>query len=578
MQDGSIGLVQNFGALDFGGIYVRASEDIRLAGADSSQKIKSGFATHSFGTGLGGSMEVRAPQLYFTGGAEITTATFGSAASGSLFVDGSESIFFEQGSQSEAGRIFSISYGAGDIGNIDVSTRRLDVETGGIASQNVGSGRGGRVRVFAEDIAVYGGASIASVALGAGPGGDLFVKADTIDVVGVDPVTFLPANISVSATQSGNAGNLVINTRQLSLRDGGRVDASTFAAGAAGTIVVNATERVDVAGTVPGSINASLIGSLANKIDPPLRAFFATQGIFVPTSPSGAAGDVTINTPVLTVRDGAEVTVRNDGSGDAGVLTANANTINLLDKGGITASTQQGGGGNIVLNLQDVLLLNREGRLSAEAGSDGDGGNIALTTPVLVALNNSDIIANANQGTGGNIQINAQGIVGIEFRESATPESDITASSNFGVSGVVSIAKPEVDLSAGIAALPANVADADNQVATGCSADSVSQFVATGRGGLPANPGQQIESHSPWSDIRRIDELALAEEADDYSIGEELLPKREDAESSRLFEEATGWTSDEQGRLSLFAASEGADSGVGYYSKNCLQGSVGQTS
>ncbi|MEM9947494.1 MAG: hypothetical protein AAF810_15770, partial [Cyanobacteria bacterium P01_D01_bin.36] len=123
-----------------------------------------------------------------------------------------------------------------------------------------------------------------------------------------------------------------------------------------------------------------------------------------------------------------------------------------------------------------------------------------------------------------------------------------------------------------------NVADADNQVATGCSADSVSQFVATGRGGLPANPGQQIESHSPWSDIRRIDELALAEEADDYSIGEELLPKREDAESSRLFEEATGWTSDEQGRLSLFAASEGADSGVGYYSKNCLQGSVGQTS
>ena len=115
------------------------------------------------------------------------------------------------------------------------------------------------------------------------------------------------------------------------MRDGGRVDASTFAAGAAGTIVVNATERVDVAGTVPGSINASLIGSLANKIDPPLRAFFATQGIFVPTSPSGAAGDVTINTPVLTVRDGAEVTVRNDGSGDAGVLTANANTINLLD-------------------------------------------------------------------------------------------------------------------------------------------------------------------------------------------------------------------------------------------------------
>ena len=96
-----------------------------------------------------------------------------------------------------------------------------------------------------------------------------------------------------------------------------------------------------------------------------------------------------------------------------------------------------------MLNLQDVLLLNREGRLSAEAGSDGDGGNIALTTPVLVALNNSDIIANANQGTGGNIQINAQGIVGIEFRESATPESDITASAESRLkSGVDDLHKP----------------------------------------------------------------------------------------------------------------------------------------
>ena len=36
---------------------------------------------------------------------------------------------------------------------------------------------------------------------------------------------------------------------------------------------------------------------------------------------------------------------------------------------------------------------------------------------------------------GGNINITTQGIFGLEFREELTPESDITASSKFGVNG-----------------------------------------------------------------------------------------------------------------------------------------------
>ena len=72
---------------------------------------------------------------------------------------------------------------------------------------------------------------------------------------------------------------------------------------------------------------------------------------------------------------------------------------------------------------------------------------------MLVALENSDIIANAVRGDGGNIQINTQGILGTALRESLTPESDITASSQFGVSGVTEITSVQVDPGSGIMAL-----------------------------------------------------------------------------------------------------------------------------
>ena len=45
----------------------------------------------------------------------------------------------------------------------------------------------------------------------------------------------------------------------------------------------------------------------------------------------------------------------------------------------------------------------------------------------LVALENSDIIANARQSFGGRVSINAQGIFGTQFRDNSTLLSDITA-------------------------------------------------------------------------------------------------------------------------------------------------------
>ena len=134
----------------------------------------------------------------------------------------------------------------------------------------------------------------------------------------------------------------------------------------------------------------------------------------------------------------------------------------------------------------------------------GNGGNITINSPVIAGFENSDIIANAVEGMGGNINITTSGIFGLQFRDEVTPESDITASSQFGVNGTVEINNVGIDPSSGLLELPAELTDSSQQIATGCSSRGDSSFVATGRGGIPQNPKAQFGVNPTWSDIRDL--------------------------------------------------------------------------
>ncbi|MEM1395030.1 MAG: filamentous hemagglutinin, partial [Cyanobacteria bacterium P01_H01_bin.150] len=289
-----------------------------------------------------------------------------------------------------------------------------------------------------------------------GSGGNIDVNAKSISLTGYNPNTFIPSSLSAGTIGTGeaSAGSLTVNTESLVVKDGGRVDSSTFASGTAGSITINAKDFVEVSGTVPGTIFSSLIISSANIIDE-----FLQQALGLPAIPVGKSGNVDINTPILRVNNGGEVTVKNDGTGKGGELNINANSILLNSKGKITASTLSGEGGNIDLQVKDGLILRGQGLISAEAGGTGNGGNIDINSPVIVGVENSDIIANALQGNGGNIEINTQGLFGLNFRDNLTAESDITASSQFGVNGTVEINNPSVDPSSSLVELPSDVVD-----------------------------------------------------------------------------------------------------------------------
>jgi large exoprotein involved in heme utilization and adhesion len=160
-----------------------------------------------------------------------------------------------------------------------------------------------------------------------------------------------------------------------------------------------------------------------------------------------------------------------------------------LDTGSrLTASTASGEGGNIALRVQGVLQLRRNSLISAEAGGTGNGGNIDITAGFIVAnpVENSDIIANAVGGRGGRITLTAQGILGLQFRPTLTPLSDITASSGIGLDGIVTLNVPNTDPNPGATSLPSGIVDTAKLIATSCVArriqPSQGSFTITGTG------------------------------------------------------------------------------------------------
>ena len=155
------------------------------------------------------------------------------------------------------------------------------------------------------------------------------------------------------------------------------------------------------------------------------------------------------------------------------------------------------------MNLQDSLIIRRGSLINTEAQGAGNGGNITINSPIIAAFENSDIIANAVEGNGGNIDITTQGIFGLEFRDKLTEESDITASSEFGINGRVEINNLSITHT-GIVSLPVALSDSSQKIASGCSSNTGNSFVITGRGGIPKNPNQYLNSSLTWSDIRDL--------------------------------------------------------------------------
>jgi filamentous hemagglutinin family protein len=424
------------------------------------------FSPITLGGSKGGEIAISTQRLAVQGGANISTTTFTNAMGGDIGISAPESVEV--------------------IGSSPLNPTALSF----VGSSTNGSGNSGNVTISTGRLSILNGARVAAGTFsGSGSGGNLTVNAtNLVEVSGAEPRLFVSSLLGVSTLNAGNAGNLTVNTPRLVVREGGRVDSSTAATGAAGNVTVNAAKSVEVSGTIPGTNIPSQISSGAN-----IESEFTRQLLRLPPVPSGASRDVTVNTESLRITNGGQISAKNEGLGNAGNARLNARSIVLDNNGAITAATRSGEGGNVFVRT-NALLMRRSSQISAAAGGTGNGGNISITSlspaNYVILLEGSKITANAFQGRGGNIQINSQRLL-------VCPECQITASSEFGVSGSVDLIIPEGESTPEAAELPQVVGSGEAVVVQACQAErqqNRSEFTITGRGGLPTRPSDPQSS------------------------------------------------------------------------------------
>ncbi|MEH1830591.1 MAG: S-layer family protein [Nostoc sp.] len=508
LSDGSLVLAQNYGSLPGGDIRFQASEAIDIIGGTSATTITGGISSDTFSTGTGGNISIITPRLTLQQGSTIGNIAYGIADSGNIQIEAAAiEISGFSPVKSIVTSIVTGTYGTGSAGNIFVNGDRLVISSGG---------------------------TLASYTYSSGSSGKVAIRNQNTTVTGKSPFE-IPSNINITSFATGNTKDLILDTGKLQILDGGTVGSLVFYAGNGGNVSINATEAIAISGS--SSNTHSSLASSAIRLSPQLRQFLGLQDIL-----TGNAGSVSVTTPNLILKDGGSVSVTSQGSGNAGNLNITADRIQLKNQGSIQAQTESGNGGNIGLQVGNLLLMRDRSNISATAGGNGNGGNININAPIIAGLENSDIIANAVKGRGGNIQISTQGLFGLKFRPQLTPENDITASSQFGVSGTVQVNTIGVDPNSGLVELPANVIDPSQQIATGCGDSEGSSFVATGRGGVPQNPNQQVTSDSTWNDVRDISTYRKTQKV-----------QAQISSSPEVFVQAASWRRNAQGKIELVA-------------------------
>jgi filamentous hemagglutinin family protein len=498
-----------------GDIIIQADNAVRLRNTGSFV----GSLAPRGSAGNAGDILIDTQSLSLHGGAQIEASTFGLGSGGAIqiqastvevigsnqqeFVGGGRTIPVGELSSAIFSQVGTAAGAEGTTsGDLTIATDRLILRAGGVISTaTFGQGSSGTLNINAtESIAITGTTPAVTrnqyrsgIFTSAEPGatgnvGRLRITTDRLTVTD-------RGEISANNRGTGAPGTARLNVNQLTLQSGGEIRASSPRLpqgripnqGNGGRLIVNAND-IQVTGT----------GTIESETFPSAIAAFSES--------AGDAGDLAITALSLNVLDGGEISVSGRSTGAAGNLSITADRI-TLDRGSITASTQSGSGAEINLDQVNFLTLQNNSLLSARAANQAQGGNITVTAPdgfVIATGNNNDIIADAFKGRGGNITIAAQSILGLTEQQSTPFNStnDIDASSQFGAPGSVTLNQINPDPGRGAVELPTDIIDASRLIAQNCSeigaiARTPSEFVITGRSGLPPSPTEPVNPSSP---------------------------------------------------------------------------------
>jgi len=247
-----------------------------------------------------------------------------------------------------------------------VGVPRANVSLNNGVIVNVRAGGGGSIAVNANNLNMFGGSKLrAGIAensgLASSQGGD-------IDVDVTDAITFDNGSRTENTVQengTGNAGNVFISTKSLSLSNVSVIAGSTLGQGNGGNVTISASDFIKIDG----------INFVGSSVSPP-RAV-------------GRGGNVSITSKSLSLTNGGTISASTVGQGNAGNVTISASDFIKIDGIGIVASAvfpgAVGSGGNVSI-ISKSLSLTNGGYIATATGGQGNAGNVTINASDFIKI------------------------------------------------------------------------------------------------------------------------------------------------------------------------------------------------
>jgi filamentous hemagglutinin family protein len=440
------------------------SGDIVLTAADATidntiVAAQSGFAGDSgnITLNIGGQLEI-------SNGAVVTAITLGSGGGGevNLNVSGSVNV------SGEASGVASQTQPLPDQ-ELDTFAQRFGVPDFDSLLAFLGLPPEADIFNVLEALNFFGVTAVEDLA--PGDGGSILITSPALTLSGLD------AAIDSSTGWDGNAGTIQANLGTLTVSDGATIGSrSGLLTLDTGEVIVGSGSGGTIALTIDGT--ATITGQSSK----------APSAISTSTLGDGNGGNISLAANIVNLDNGGTISASSSGNGLAGDIAINAgNRLDMSSDSRITTQATVSDGGNIGVTATERVYLNQAQITTSVESGLGGGGNIDID-PDFVVLNQSDILANAFGGPGGNITIVAGNFI-------TTPDSTIDASSALGLDGTVNISSPDEEVAEDLAVLPANYLDVTGLISERCGTTvGASSLVDAGAGGLAIDPDGYLPS------------------------------------------------------------------------------------
>ena len=540
-----------------GDILVNASQSVQLSGTlpDGS---RAGLLAEATQGGSAGNLQIATSQLTIANGAQATVSSTGAGTAGALSINASSVTLSnnarlaaetQQGSGGDIqlqglqtlqvqNSLISVSTENGTAGDILVNASQSvqlsgtlpNGSRGGLLAEATQGGSAGSMQINTAQLTIDTGAQATVSSTASGTAGALDITATSVT---------LSNNARLAAeTQQGSGGDIQLQGLQtLQLTGNSQISASTID-GQGGTLSVAAARSINLSGNSSLLARATGNGSAVALSVTTGQLTLEQAEISTSTAGQGNAGKIAIQANALDLARGSRVTSLSSGTGNAGSITINLRDRLTASASTISAASERGGGGQIAITAQDIRLRRSSPVTSSVFDGAGGGGSISFSSNIFIALEDSDILANAVFGGGGRININAPVFIadifanvgqnpGRDFsRFRGNGRVDISASSQFGVQGVVSV--PDFTfLQNSLSSLASNFVNPDQVVAGSCLARRTTEqgsFTVTGVGGLPRTPYDAVSANYPIAQVRPLPGRGATVPASETGLSNSHLP------------------------------------------------------